>query len=292
MANPLYSRSNTPDGAAKPALIPQQDTATRAEEPREPRMYVATDKSFSVAVPPGWTANGSTKSFPSNLRYPVLDIKGPDNSLLFVGHTDLPQTYFVPGPWHGHVPPGQRITIGGSPRYPAALLSAPQAAAHLATQRFGQIVGTTAELASMLLEETRRGMAMSGVMVQYLDACRFYFNSADQSWTGMMRVAVFGGGNPGDTWQIDFVSGYWTPQVSRQIAWEYWQAMHLSFSTDATWAQNNKDQVPQNIRDAFLKGMHAADQLDRDRAIAANKTIGDIKQSQINSIMGRKHGGG
>jgi hypothetical protein len=292
MANPLYSRSNVPNTPDKPALVPDPAIATKAEEPAGPRMYVATDKSFSVAVPPGWTASGSTKTLPPSLRYAALEIKGPDNSLLFVGHTDLPQLYFVPGHWHGYLAPGQRVTIGGSARYPAPLLSAPQAAAHLAAQRFAAIVGVTAEPAAALLEETHRGMARSGMTVPYLDACRFYFSSADQSWTGMLQLAVFGGGNPGDTWQIDFVSGYWTPQGRKQIAWEYWQAMHLSFSTDTTWAQSNPDQVPQNIRDAFLKGMSAADQLDRDRVIAANKAIGDIKQSQLNTIMSRKHGGG
>lgn len=246
---------------------------------------------LSFLVPAEWSGKGRIQVEKPNNRYVVFDLAGPDDAVIFSGHPDLPQRYFVPGPWHGHVQPGRRTRFGEGATeqwlFPGAATSAPQMGAFLAARRFGQVDAVSATPLPDLIAEVWRGAGQAGASPGFVDACTVDFASTDRLRVGMIRLAVFGGGNPGDTWQVEFISGYWCATAARdEVAGLYDQVM-ASVTVGQDWRRDNPDTVSQAVHDRVDDAFRAADKLDAANLNQHRRDMQGIKEGILASIKGR-----
>ena len=277
MANPLF----TPRGPPPP--------------PAGPQPFRTKDGELSFLVPEGWQATGAIQVEPPANRYVILDATGPDDALIFCGHPDLPQRYLVPAPWHGMLQPGRRTKFGDGPTaqwlLPAPLATAPQMAQHLATRRFGDLVLTHVVPHQKLLDDTRKGAADAGVFPGYIDACDAGFASIDGRFVGQIQLVVFGGGNPGDTWQVEYISGFRCVPDARGAVAALFDAVMASIVIGAEWQRKNPDQVSQDALDSFDAKHRAAAAADRYALVTHRNAVDAIRDGILGAIKGRKPGG-
>jgi hypothetical protein len=127
--------------------------AAVADETPPAVQFVERDNAFSFAVPSGWSADGRLQIEKPNNRYIVFNVTGPGDGLVFSGHSDLPQRYLVPGPWHGMLQPGRRTRFGEGPTaqylFPGPLASAQQMCHDLASRRFGSMADHLARISAI-----------------------------------------------------------------------------------------------------------------------------------------------
>lgn len=277
MANPLF----TPRGPPPP--------------PAGPQPFRTKDGELSFLVPMGWQATGAIQVEPPANRYVILDATGPDDALIFCGHPDLPQRYLVPAPWHGMLQPGRRTKFGDGPTaqwlLPAPLATAPQMAQHLATRRFGDLVLTHVVPHQKLLDDTCKGAADAGVIPAYIDACDAGFASIDGRFVGQIQLVVFGGGNPGDTWQVEYISGFRCVPAARATVAALFEEVMASIVIGAEWQRKNPDQVSQDALDSFDAKHRAADAADRYALVTHRNAVDAIRDGILGAIKGRKPGG-
>jgi len=277
MANPLF----TPRGPPPP--------------PAGPQPFRTQDGELGFLVPEGWQATGAIQVEPPANRYVILDATGPDDALIFCGHPDLPQRYLVPAPWHGMLQPGRRTKFGDGPTaqwlLPAPLATAPQMAQHLATRRFGDLVLTHVVPHQKLLDDTRKGAADAGVYPAYIDACDAGFASIDGRFVGQIQLVVFGGGNPGDTWQVEYISGFRCVPDARGAVAALFDAVMASIVIGAEWQRKNPDQVSQDALDSFDAKHRAAAAADRYALVTHRNAVDAIRDGILGAIKGRKPGG-
>ncbi|CAN5905522.1 hypothetical protein BH11VER1_BH11VER1_07170 [soil metagenome] len=255
--------------------------------------FVEKNSSFSIDVPPGWTADGTLLEI-DNGRYVVFNVIGPGNGLVFSGHPDLPQRYIVPDPSHGFLQSGRRTKFGNGPTqqhlFPGVLSSAPQMCLCLAKQRFGEVFQTFVTPLPDMVAETRRGAESGGLQDPYVDACMMEFASPDGNRVGMIKLVVFGYGYPCGTWQVESISGYHCSTVAKETTAQTYKSVMDSLKIGQAWASEHPNKIPQAFHDVMDQKTREADQTDMRNLKAHREQVSEIMKGMLENVKGRQHG--
>jgi hypothetical protein len=177
--------------------------------------------------------------------------------------------------------------------FAAPLASAPQACQYLAARRFGPVVMQSATQLPDMMRETYQSAMQAGVQLPFIDACRAEFASQDGTRVGAIQLVVFGGGNPGATWQVENISGYWCPAAAKATAAGAHAVIMASLKASDDWQTRNPDEVKQAAHDFVDKEFRKADEKDRAGLLAVwqlhQKTSEDITRGNL--ALGEKLAG-
>jgi hypothetical protein len=276
MGNPLYARK------------PQQPTPPDKEE-----RWVdpSSEHAFSVVVAAGWKAEGGLLRFENDLKYSVFTLTARDGAIVFWGDPNLPLRYVVPGPWNANMglQPGKRAWFRQGDKsqelFPSPYLPADRLWWSLMVKRFGHCYPDVVNPAPSEVEFVRK----SGVPFQRVDACVADFTSANQQHKGRVRLSTFGGDQPGDTWDANFITGFYGPAVSIAATEAAYNKALETYSVDKKWLSTHDDmgQVRKTSHDTAVK-IQQGDLADSKREAVTREMLDNIRKAAVDAVRQRK----
>ena len=204
MGNPLFARK--PPKPAKP--------------PEDALWVDPLEEAFSVVVAAGWTPEGGFRRFGSDLKYSVFTLTAKDGALIFWGDPNLPLRYVVPASWHAGMglQKGKRSWFRQGDKsqelFSDFYVPADRLWSSLMIQRFGICYANVVNPAPSQVEFIRKSAFDSGVSFGRIDSCVVDFTSGNQQHKGRVHLSTFGGDQPGETWDADFIRGFFGPATS------------------------------------------------------------------------------
>ena len=282
---------------ANPLFAPQPPEPSKPTPPPSDHLWIdPVESAFSVTVEAGWTQEGGLKRFDRGFKYAVFTLTSPDGAIVFWGDPDLPLRYFVPGPWHkgmGLVP-GKRTYFGEGASlesmFPSFYVPADRHWYSLVNRRFGICIPGVAKPVPSQVESVRASGAQIGAPYKRIDACVADFTSADRLHQGRIQLATFGGDQPGDTWQVEFITGFYGPVATSEATERAYQKAIKTLSTDPMWIAKQKDGVEEGRRIAHATAMKLREQdlKDTEREKQARERDDDIRKRAVDDVN-RRH---
>jgi len=192
--------------------------------------------------------------------------------------------------------PVQRIWFGAGDTAQQLYLGYYTPAAQLYHPVMFPRVGAT--LPEKIVEDTQRvteirTLAGHAGVHQRVDACIVDFVSLDRRRKGRVHLAAYGGDQPGETWECNYIHGFWAPAEAFAAAEAAHAKVSGSFTTDPKWISQNNDLKA--ARATTLKTEFDTAGWQQDELKKAGQHRAEIDRSPrlwLDNIKSRKHGGG
>jgi hypothetical protein len=187
--------------------------------------------------------------------------------------------------WFGAGETAQRLYLGYYT--PAAQLVHP-----VLFPRVGAILSEKVVDDTKLIDELRRAASQAGVHNKRLDAIIVDFISLDRRRKGRIHLATLGGDQQGETWECNFIRGFWSSPDGFAATEAAFNKVSETFSTDPKWIAANNDIMA--ARATTLKTEFDTakwQESEMKKAADERALIDQIKKGAVDSIKSRKHGG-
>lgn len=156
-----------------------------------------------------------------------------------------------------------------------------------------------ASLAETVVEDTqqiaqiRNSEGQAGVRNKRVDACIVDFVSLDRRRKGRVHLSTYGGEQPGETWECNFIHGFWAAPDGFATAEAAHAKVLASFTTDAKWLSQNNDLKAARATTLKTEVDTAKWQEgELKTAVQHRAEIDQIAKAMRDNINARKHGGG
>ena len=142
------------------------------------------------------------------------------------------------------------------------------------------------------IDELRSSASQAGVYNKRLDAIIVDFISLDRRRKGRVHLTTLGGDQPGETWECNFIKGFWSSPEGFAAAEAAFYKVLTTLSTDPKWIAANNDikaARATTLKTELDTAQWREGELKKageDRAI-----IDQIKKGAVDSVKSRKNGG-